>query len=269
MDLTQQRSFVRYFAAQGYHIYLIEWGAPDEQSKDYDVDDYVSKRLLTLLEDLDKRHAKMHLMGFCMGSLMALQFAAMKETNTSLSSLACFAPPYDFHAAGDVVVNNLVNYYSTIRAWPDNRDVIEIDYIQMMFLGLDPNHVFHKFLKFADYGDAEERFEYFVAMEDWVNDGVPVSKKAADQMILNWYRDNSLMQKEGNWGLPNDLPRAIFMAEKDRIVPLQSSRAFADAIAPASRFSYACGHTSLIAGDMAREKVWQDYKNWLASHSEK
>lgn len=276
LDLTEQRSFVQYYTNHGYDVYLIEWGQPDKISLSYNVDDYVQNRLLKFLDEVD---GQVHLMGFCMGSVMAMKAVAnSKKQAHKIQSLALFACPYDFHRNKDVPLQAMVEYYKQAKQNPLNSKQIEIDTIQMMFLGLDPDQIFYKFGKFMEYEEGCERFEYFVAMEDWVNDGVPLSIPAGDEMILGWYGKNSLAHDDAFFETlisnlrTENIPVSLFVADRDKIVPEQSTLSLIEKLqgqsnlkAKISAFHYDCGHTSLVAGDMAQEKVWQDYKKWLAS----
>ncbi len=271
LDLTDYRSFCRYFSQQGFNVYLLEWGVPNDESQAFGVFDYYRLRLRPLFEKVFQKHrVPIHVMGFCMGSIFALgmgQDGGMCA-RSSLASLAFFAPPWDFSFVKKIDKENILSFYNEIEK---NERNVSVDALQMMFMTLDPWHVYRKFLKFKNSDPESERYRYFVAMEDWVNDGVPLSRKVADTIVFDWYRDNLLPQGKGVWGetvlTPKRVvvPHAVFIADKDKIVPAKSSQALADQLPRSDVFNYSCGHTSLVAGDIAIEKVWQDYKNWLLS----
>ena len=73
----------------------------------------------------------------------------------------------------------------------------------------------------------------FVALEDWLNDGVPLSGATARECLRQWYRDNLPMR--GEWrvsGLRVDpptitVPAFVAVPRRDRIVPPKSARALA------------------------------------------
>lgn len=271
LDLTHERSMCRYFARQGFDVYLLEWGEPQERNSGFNLHAYYQKRLKPLFEKVYEKHQEpIHVMGFCMGGVFTLGVGQDREIieGDQVASVAFFAPPWDFSTVNEKDSKNLVSYYKTIK---NITKFLEVDQIQMMFLGLDPWHVYNKFLKFASYDPASEKATYFIAMEDWVNDGVPLVRDVADEIILGWYQDNLLPKKQVSWGEEMldpalvKVPHAVFIADKDRIVPMGSSQSLADQLPEPDVFHYLCGHTSLVAGDVAIKNVWQDYKNWLLS----
>ena len=271
LDLTSDRSMCRYFARQGFDVYLLEWGRPQAESLEFDLYDYHQKRLQPLFRKVYEKYQKpIHVMGFCMGGVFALGLGLEDDLvdENQIASIAFFAPPWDFSVIDEKDSKNLVSYYKSIK---NMTSMLEVDQIQMMFLGLDPWHVYNKFLKFASYDQTSEKAAYFIAMEDWVNDGVPLVRDVADMIILGWYENNLLPQKRMTWGDdvldPSSVkgPQAVFIADNDSIVPMGSSQKLADQLPKADVFHYPCGHTSLVAGDVAIKNVWQDYKNWLLS----
>src|SRR3546814_13126895 len=62
---------------------------------------------------------------------------------------------------------------------------------------LDPQLVVRKFLAFGRLDAASRKAEEFVALEDWLNDGVPLAAPVARECLGRWYGDNATAR--GQW----------------------------------------------------------------------
>ena len=72
-----------------------------------------------------------------------------------------------------------------------------VDPIQTLFWRLDPLLVERKFVRFAGLDPASRAARGFVALEDWLNDGVPLARKVARECARDWYGDN--LPARGEW----------------------------------------------------------------------
>src|SRR3546814_20571111 len=62
-----------------------------------------------------------------------------------------------------------------------------------------PQLVVRKFLAFGRLDAASRKAEEFVALEDWLNDGVPLAAPVARECLGRWYGDNATAR--GQWRL--------------------------------------------------------------------
>src|SRR5579875_2169026 len=61
----------------------------------------------------------------------------------------------------------------------DMADSVPVEAIQTLFFALDPFAAERKFIRFAGLDPADQEARSFVALEDWVNDGVPLASGVA------------------------------------------------------------------------------------------
>src|SRR3546814_2051767 len=81
-----------------------------------------------------------------------------------------------------------------------SSDVCSSDLLlQGLFASLDPQLVVRKFLAFGRLDAASRKAEEFVALEDWLNDGVPLAAPVARECLGRWYGDNATAR--GQWRL--------------------------------------------------------------------
>jgi polyhydroxyalkanoate synthase len=145
---------------------------------------------------------------------------------------------------------------------------LPIDALQTLFTMIDPFGVGDKYRDFANQDKASARAQRFVAMEDWLADGVPLAAPVARETLGGWYGANS--PAAGAWrvaGLaidPSRLAMPCFCAApaRDRLVPPESVRALAAAIPNATYIEPHAGHIGMIAGTHAQEALWEPFKAW-------
>ena len=149
------------------------------------------------------------------------------------------------------------------------RGELPVDVIQGLFAALDPLLVVRKFEAFAGLGPDSARAADFVAVEDWVNDGVPLAAPVAEECLAGWYRDNT--PARGLWRIAGEavlpglvrLPTLCVIPGADRIVPPASARALADRLPAAKVLCPAAGHVGMVVSAGAARRVWQPAARWL------
>ena len=268
LDLMAERSFMRFLAAQGFRPYLVEWEAPGEIERQYSLDDYIAGRLSRALDVVAGATAsKPVAIGYCMGGLLALGLAQIRRRD--LAGLALLATPWDFHAERAdqaILIGALAPQFEPLLRLLGE---LPVDAIQALFAALDPSLALRKFLGFAGLDPKSDRARQFVALEDWLNDGVALAAPVARETLGAWYGEN--VTARGQWRLAGravrpeklDLPTIAVIPDQDRIVPPASALALARAIPTCQILRPAVGHIGMMAGARAEAEVWQPLARWL------
>ncbi len=263
LDLMEDASFMRWLAAHGVHPYLLDWGWPGEVERGFSLTDYIAGRLERAIAAVP---GPIILAGYCMGGLLAL--AAALRNPAKLTGLALLATPWDFHAADAANAKKLVETLPLLEPMMKFSGTMPIDALQTLFTMIDPFGVAEKYRDFATQESGSARAKKFVAMEDWLADGVPLAATVARETIGGWYGANS--PARGAWrvaGLavrPEELALPCFIAApaRDRLVPPESARPLAKAIAGAVYMEPGAGHIGMIAGTHAQSALWEPFKAW-------
>jgi polyhydroxyalkanoate synthase len=264
LDLLPQASMLRWLTAQRIHPYLLDWGWPGEAERKFTLTDYIAGRLERAIAAIP---GPIILAGYCMGGLLAL--AAGLRQPEKITALALLATPWNFQAADPKQAKQLSETLPMLEPLMQFSGTLPIDALQTLFTMIDPFGVGEKYRSFARSDKASQRARRFVAMEDWLADGVPLAAPVAREAIAGWYGANSAAT--GNWrvaGLavePSGYEQPVFCAipARDRLVPPQSARPLATAFKNATVIEPATGHVGMIAGTNAREALWQPFANWL------
>lgn len=260
LDISQERSMLRWLATQGLHPVLLDWGQPGAKEHKYGLTNYVAR----LHRALDAVGEKVHLVGYCMGGNLAL--AAARDTE--LRSLTLMATPWDFHAGNQPAAKRCAALF---RLWqPSCQSVGElpVDLLQSLFALLDPLGTQNKFTRFAEMTNQHD-VENFVALEDWLNDGIPLVLKTAEECLLGWYDQNctAALQWEIGGSIVDPahihVPTMVITPAQDKIVPPVSAEALAMALPECTRRRVPLGHVGMIVSRQAETLVWHPLAEWL------
>jgi polyhydroxyalkanoate synthase len=270
LDLTAERSFLRFLAAQGFRPYLVDWGRPGPRERSFRLTEYILGRLGTALDRVIERSGKRPaVIGYCMGGNLALGLAAARPRD--VAALALLATPWDFHAERADLARATANAMGPWLPILDQLGEMPVDVLQSLFFALDPFLSVRKFRTFAAADADSARVLDFVALEDWLNDGVPLAAPVARECLAGWYGENQPARGEWRIGgravLPRqvDVPALVVIPEQDRIVPPASAEALARALPNVTRLSPPLGHIGMMVGGKAADEVWRPLAGWLDS----
>lgn len=278
LDIAPDRSFLRFLAGVGFRPFVVDWDAPGPQEQRFSIADYLSQRLVPALEAVVAltEGVPVHLIGYCMGGLFALALAAGREAGR-ICSLTLLASPWDFaQGVGGVpgAATSLGDVFlRQARAWEGHLSqvgFVPTDFLQAMFTGFQPLDVLKKFMRFSQMDPSSPEASRFALVEDWLNDGVPLAYPVAMETLRDWYAGNLpgrlAWRIEGELIDPRKLavPTYIVVADKDRIVPPESTLPLARLIQGAQLKRAALGHIGLMTSDTAAQDVWAPLAVWLA-----
>ena len=264
LDLQADGSAMRFLAGQGVRPLLLDWGWPGPTERSFTLTDYVAGRLAAAVASVGE---PVVLAGYCMGGLLALALAQLRPE--LVRGLALLATPWDFQAPSPAPAYRLAAALPWLDPVLTATGALPTDALQAMFTFLDTALVPAKYRAFANTPADSDRARQFVALEDWLNAGVPLAAPVARECLALWYGANSTAT--GNWrvaGVPIApsrvrAPTFVAIPERDRIVPADSALALAAALPNAIVHAPAAGHISMVAGRRANEELWLPLLGWL------
>ncbi|HTR15828.1 MAG TPA: alpha/beta fold hydrolase [Acetobacteraceae bacterium] len=262
-DLAPGHSMLRFLAANGVRPLLLDWGWPGPVERQFTLTDYVAGRLERALIACGRAT----LVGYCMGGLLAIALAQRRPD--LVSALGLLATPWDFQAAdpeGASRLGSMVPFLEPVLAF---SDTLSVDVLQMLFALLDPGSVADKYRHFGGLDQESERARHFVAIEDWLNDGVPLAAPVARECLAGWYGANT--PTRGAWRVAGEvidprrlrLPAFVAVPGRDRIVPRQSAAPLVGLIDGSRLHEPHAGHVGMVAGARAEWLLWQPLLAWL------
>ena len=252
LDLTEETSLVRYFAAKGYRVYLVDFTEPLADELNMGFVEY-TQRISRAIDAIAKQNPVVSI-GYCLGGVFSCALHSSAKLN--LVGQILIATPWDFSHLKDrfslnnpLVVQNLV-------LLSDNLDKIPPSMVQLFFSYLDSSRIWNKFCQFS-YMHNQQEIDKFLAIEQWVNDGISITRKFALES-LTMIVDNKQL-----FVVNCKTPCLLFSGKEDKIVPPSSCMPLYSTLANSEILVEETGHIGLIVSKLAREKIWPKIEGWL------
>ncbi len=269
LDLTRKVSLMRYLSGRGMRPLLVDWGTPGPGDLNLSLDDYIGRRLVDALDVACSvsGERRVPVIGYCMGGTLAVALADL--VGERISALVALAAPWDFHAPHNGPSSRLAAFSPLLEAFIAANGCLSAELLQSTFFWIDPTQSWHKFRRFAEVSQNSREAELFVAVEDWVNDGVPLAGPVAQTCLAGWYMNNE--PAAGRWRVAGEtinparirVPALVVVPARDRIVPPKSAAPLADRIPKARRMTPRTGHIGMIVGSRMTDRLWRPLLNWL------
>jgi polyhydroxyalkanoate synthase len=269
LDLMPENSFVSALASAGIRPLLVNWGQVGFTEKEYTIDDYCVEILGQVLDFIKSSFpdSPPHVLGYCMGGTLGVALAQFRQKD--IASFIAVATPWNFHEglgqAAKSFLKNETLWSSVLTGFKE----LPVDILQAFFASLDPALCMNKFSLFDQMDQDSQRATVFVALEDWLNDGVPLAANVAQTCFVSWYGENE--PALGNWKVAGEvicpqtitIPSLIAVPAADKIVPPASAKALALQMQNADLRVVGNGHIGMMVGSSARHGLWQDVIDWI------
>jgi len=106
LDLSPEKSFVRWAVAQGLTVFIISWVNPDERLSAKNFEDYLEDGVFAALEEIEIRtgERRVNVAGYCVGGTLLSAGTALlaAKGDDRIASITLLAAQVDFTRAGDL-----------------------------------------------------------------------------------------------------------------------------------------------------------------------
>jgi len=285
-DLMPQRSLVRYMAARGFKVYLIDWGKPKREHAHLGLRDYADEMFGTALARIRKHSGSqdVSLMGWCMGGLLCLLHQGLHQ-DPHIRNIVTVASPIDLRGGGVVAgvaqaINGpaqMIRRYSNFRL--DTLDPAKLQapawFTTLAFKMTDPvgsvTTYWDLVTRLADRAFVESHS----TTADYLNNMLMYPAGVLQEMLVKVGVDNKLASGRIEiGGKLAELDRIrssllVFAGESDILVPPPIAKKIVEIVASEDEeFRIAPGgHMGVILGSKAQSAVWAQSADWLAERS--
>jgi polyhydroxyalkanoate synthase len=257
LDIDEERSLLRWLATRGLRPLLLDWGAPESAEADLDIAGHIETMLLPLIDSIGMPVA---LAGYCLGGTMAIAAAALRP----VTGLALIAAPWRFSDYPDSTRTALADLWRAAEPAIETLGLLPMEILQAAFWRFDPARTIAKYEAHGARASADPRSQAFVRLEDWANDGPPLSRGAARELFLDLFANDQPGQRQWRVGGTIIDPRAL-------TIPVLEIASTIDHIVPAAvsakvgeRVDLALGHVGMIVGGRAKQSLWEPLAEWLS-----
>jgi polyhydroxyalkanoate synthase len=214
------------------------------------------------------------MLGYCMGGTMSLIHVAAHPEDQP-KNIVMLAAPIDFEQP------------NTYALWLKEQH-FNVDFM-VSSLGIVPGEMLDfgaKMLKpFQNYVQSyfdlhgklwdDKYVESWLAMNKWVNDGIPMPGETFRQWVKEFYRHNKLVKGRfaigGKYVNLKDVTCNLLnlIAERDHIVPPEMSSTVMELVSSQDKTQYIipAGHVGMVAGRGAVTTLWPMIADWLQKRS--
>lgn len=272
LDLTPERSLLHYLASQGMRPMLLDWGAPTDRERKYDLDAYTKLRLLPAIQAAKNATGQdINLLGYCMGGTLGA--GVLANGLSGIRSFTAIGAPWDFQQYGRHKEAELHTSSDNTAAVLDNIGstfgMVPALVFQTIFAIISPTQAAEKFQKFNAMDEDSPEAHLFVAVEDWLAKGAPVPTLAAKNLIVNWGIDNQTAKNA--WPLMGDVvdldriaqPTLVICGKHDSITPMPVATPLASGIKNSQLLTPDLGHVGLIVSSTAKKEVWNPIVDFI------
>ena len=197
LDLTSEKSFIKWCVDQGLTVFCISWVNPDARLAHKTFEDYMREGPLAALDAVKEATGedKVHAVGYCVGgTMLTVALAAMAAWHDErIVSATLFASQVDFTNAGDLKVFVDEEQVKTIEQRMAQRGYLDGKSMAMVFNMLRSNdlvwpYVINNYLR----GKAPFPFDLLY----WNSDSTRMPAANHSFYIRNCYLDNKLAKGE-------------------------------------------------------------------------
>jgi polyhydroxyalkanoate synthase len=273
LDLSPQKSFVKWAVDQGISVFLVSWKSADASMKDLVWDDYILRGQIdaidTVRDLLDV--PSVHTIGYCVaGTTLAATLAllAARGEGDKVASATFFTAQVDFSKAGDLTLfiddeqMKLVDQLSS-KGFLDGR-YMALTFNLLRGRDLIWSYVVNNYLLGQDYPPFDLLY--------WNGDTTNLPARWHKDYLTQLYRDNLLVQPGAIMvdGTPIDLkkimtPAYVQAGKEDHIAPLESVWKLTENLSGPIRFLLAgSGHIAGVINPPAAQK----YQYWACDDSQ-
>jgi polyhydroxyalkanoate synthase subunit PhaC len=278
LDLLPGNSFVEYMVKHGFDVFMLDWGTPGDEDKKLSFEDYVLDYIPRAVKKVLRatRSEEISLLGYCMGGTMTTMYTALFP-DKPLRNLVLLTAPIDF-TPDDMGMFGLMTspkYFNPDRIVEAFGNVPG-DLIDTGNRMLKPvtNYV-GTYITMWDRIMQGKSIDTWLAMNKWVNDGVPFAGEAFRQWIRDFYQQNKLVKGEIVLrGRRVDLsnircPILSVAGSKDHICSLPQAQAIKRYVSSTEIDFHVvdAGHVGLMTGSDAKKDVWPTIRHWLELRS--
>ena len=286
-DLMPHRSLARFFAARGYHVYMIDWGVPERRHATLRLKDYAIDMFSEAIAEVRKHSGveDVSLMGWCMGGLLSLMYSG-GSGDTKVRNLITIASPIDFRSSGMPAMlgriiqkpAELVRRYTPLRIQDLNPISMQMPgwVTTLGFKLTDPIGSVTTYWNLAKRLADREFVESHSTTADYLDHMLVYPVGVLQDMFVHALIDNQFADGIMSLGdIDADLStiKADYLAyagSTDHIVPVDVASKSAELVgSESSEFRVAPGgHMGVILGSKAAHEVWEPCAQWLDSRSD-
>ncbi len=276
LDLMPGKSFAEWLVAQGFDVFCIDWGTPEDEDRYVTFDDVCDVaigraiRRTTMIAGTEKTH----LLGYCLGGTLTTIHAAVRPER--IASMCVLAAPVKFGQAENLLEAWTRQGSFDVRTLVDATGNVPHQLLQAAFHLLRPTLGLSKAVHMMDRAWDDEFLDGFLALEQWGSDNVSFPGECYARYIEELYQKDALAK--GTFTLSGKparlegltVPLLSVTFEHDNIVPKESAAPLVARAGSAHKeeLHLPGGHVGAVVSRAASKRLWPKLADFFARWDE-
>jgi polyhydroxyalkanoate synthase subunit PhaC len=276
LDLRPGSSAVEFFLGQGFDVFMVDWGVPDELDADNTIETYVDEYLPRAIRAVQRVSGsdEVTLAGYCLGGTFAILYAAGPDS--PVRNLVLMASPADYGAMG-VMVAAVRDGRLDVDELVDETGNVPANALYAGFYMQAPTKQYAQYATLLDNLWNDRFVEGYQAMSQWSRDHVPFPGAALRQIVDLFVRRNALMSGQvplvGRTIELADVRANVLnaFAERDNVIPVEAVAPLTGLVGAPSRqheLRLGGGHVTFATGGQAFKHTLPSIAQWIADRSD-
>ncbi|RMF04903.1 MAG: class I poly(R)-hydroxyalkanoic acid synthase, partial [Alphaproteobacteria bacterium] len=268
LDLTPEKSLIRWLVERGYTVFCVSWVNPDESYRDTGFEDYMLEGAIPAIDTVREITGQdsINVVGYCIaGTLLAatLAYLTAKGEADKVHSATFFTAQVDFEHAGELQVFIDDEQLAAINRIMETKGYLDSEAMATTFNMLRSNDLIWSFVV-NNYLLGKDPFPFDLLY--WNADSTRLPQAMHLFYLKNMYQENLLVEPGGITldGVPIDLSTVktdmyIQAGKEDHIAPFESVYKMLHTFSGKMRFILAgSGHIAGVINPPAAKK----YQYW-------
>jgi polyhydroxyalkanoate synthase subunit PhaC len=262
---------------EGYDVFLIDCGYPEEKDADVGLEQYVCQELESGIREVLRASGQdeLTLLGWCIGGTLCLMYGGIYD-DSPVRNMVLLRTPVDTRRS--LYANWVGRDWFDVDYVADGYEAVPgalIDWANKMMKPVTNYWTTYRRL-WENVLNAEVRREAYQTMGRWIADDPPFPARAFRERITWVYKENRLVRGRLRLGKQAvDLSRIdqsllIVTAGADHIAPPEGTHPLRELVSSQdiTRVDRSGGHIGLMAGSGARKGIWPEISAWLRGRSQ-
>jgi polyhydroxyalkanoate synthase subunit PhaC len=276
-DLRPGNSFVEFLLAEGFDVYLVDWGYADEEDADTGLEDYALTYLPRAIREVRRSSGaeEITLIGWCIGAALSGMYLSVTP-DAPVRNWVPLTMPFD---ASNSTYEAMLGNEELDTDWLEQHaSYLPGNYVDTVnkLLKPVPNYVGTPLRLFRQVQDGTADKASYQPMAKWVADNPNFAMRAFRQWVTWVYKENRLATGRIRLrGHRVDLSRIqqsilVVTASRDHIAPRDGTLPLLDVLTSpdVEHLDGVGGHIGLMAGSRAKGDIWPRIRDWLEPRSQ-
>lgn len=201
LDLTSQKSFIKYVVDQGFTVFVVSWVNPDEKLAEKTFEDYILEGILEAVRAVKQESGveKINVLGYCVGgTALATGLAYLAQRGEEpFKSCTLLTTQVDFTLAGDLLLFTDDNQLDSLDALMTEKGFLDGSRMANVFNMMRPRDLIWPYV-INNYMLGKKPFPFDLLF--WNQDSTRMAAANHKFYLREFYNENRLAKGEMDVG---------------------------------------------------------------------